>query len=103
MQIMAEQASQRGQRARRRALGALRWLLRLLFVAPVGRRARAERFAALSERTLRDIGLRRTDVQAAALGLAPLATVLQRYPSPHLCVCGRPGFRPVVVRLSKAA
>jgi uncharacterized protein YjiS (DUF1127 family) len=86
-----------------RPMAALLRLLRLLFVEPVGRKAREERLGALPERTLRDIGLQRADVQAAALGLVPLAAVMQPYPSPRLCVCGRPGFRPVVVRLSQAA
>lgn len=89
---------------RPRLITALLRLLRLLFVEPVGRRAREERLAALPERILRDIGLRRADVQAAAWRLVPLTAVMQPYPSSGpLYVCGRPGFRPVVVRLSKAA
>lgn len=105
MQSMAQQARRGPPRARRlRPIGALLWLLRLLFVEPVGREARAARLGALPERTLRDIGLRRADVQAAAWGLVPLAAVLQPYPgSGPLCICGRPDFRPVVVRLSQAA
>jgi hypothetical protein len=119
MQSMAQQARQplpvrhgapmprrpSPRRARRpRLIAGLLWLLRLLFVVPVGRRAREERLGALPERTLRDIGLQRAEVQAAAWGLVPLAAVMQPYPSPGpLCVCGRPGFRPVVVRLSQAA
>jgi len=93
------------RRARRpRLIAGLLWLLRLLFVAPVGRKARAERLCALPERTLRDIGLQRADMQAAAWGLVPLAAVMQPYPgSGPLCICGRPDFRPVVVRLSQAA
>jgi uncharacterized protein YjiS (DUF1127 family) len=87
-----------------RLIAALRCLLHLLFVRPVGRRARAERLTALPERSLRDIGLRRADVQAAACGLVPLAAVMRAYPSAGpLCICGRPGFRPTVVRLGKAA
>jgi hypothetical protein len=87
-----------------RPIAALLCLFRLLFVRPVGRRAREERLAALPERSLRDIGLRRPDVQAAAWGLVPLAAVVRAYPSAGpLCICGRPGFRPTVVRLGKAA
>ena len=108
MQILAQQGMQRRplpQPARRpRLIAALLWLFRLLFVEPVGRKAREERLAALPERTLRDIGLQRADVQAAAWEPVPLAAVMPPYPSPGpLCVCGRPGFRPIVVRLSRAA
>jgi uncharacterized protein YjiS (DUF1127 family) len=93
------------QPARRsRVLGALRWLYRLLLVRPVGRRAREERLAALPARILRDIGLRRADVQASAWGLVRLQKVVPDYPSAGpLYVCGRPGFRPTVVCLRKAA
>jgi hypothetical protein len=87
-----------------RPIAALLCLFRLLFVRPVGRRAREERLAALPERCLRDIGLRRPDVQAAAWGRVPLAAIVRAYPSAGpLCICGRPGFRPTVVRLGKAA
>jgi hypothetical protein len=117
MQSMAQQARQlpvrqgapmprralRQPARRPRLIRALLRLFRLLFVEPVGRKAREERLA-VPERTLRDIGLRRADVQAAAWGLVPLAAVLQPYPgSGPLCICGRPDFRPVVVRLSQAA
>lgn len=92
------------QPARRlRVVAALLWVYRLLFVQPVGRRAREERLRALPGRTLRDIGLRRADVQAAAFGMLRLSEIV-RYPrAGPLCVCGRPGFRPVLVRLSEAA
>ena len=86
-----------------RLLAALLWPIRLLFVQPVGRRARAERLGALPDRALRDIGLKRADVRAAALGMVRLPDLL-RYPSAGpLCVCGRPDFRLTLVRLSEAA
>ena len=99
MQQMAQQARQRLPRVIR----ALRRLFRLLLVEPVGRRARAERVGALPDRIMRDIGLRRADVQASAFGLVRLPDGM-RYPSAGpLYVCGRPGFRPTLVRLSEAA
>jgi uncharacterized protein YjiS (DUF1127 family) len=86
-----------------RMVSALRRLFRLLFVQPVGRRARAERIGALPDRILRDIGLKRADVQGAVLGMVRLPDVM-RYPSAGpLYVCGRPGFRPTLVRLGEAA
>jgi len=86
-----------------RVLRALRRLFRLLLVQPVGRRAREERIDALPDRIMRDIGLRRADVQAATAGLVCLPDVM-RYPSAGpLYVCGRPGFRPTLVRLDRAA
>jgi hypothetical protein len=86
-----------------RVVGALRRLFRLLFVRPVGRRAREERVGALPDRILRDIGLKRADVQAAVLGMVRVSDVM-RYPSAGpLYVCGRPGFRPTLVRLGEAA
>lgn len=86
-----------------RLVGALRRLFRLVFVQPVGRRAREERLGALPDRILRDIGLKRADVQAAAWGMVRLSEVM-RYPrAGPLYVCGRPGFRPTLVRLSVAA
>jgi uncharacterized protein YjiS (DUF1127 family) len=89
---------------RPRLIRALLRLFHLLFVQPVGRRARAERLGTLPDRTLRDIGLRRTDVQAAAYGVVRLCDLVRAYPSAGpLCVCGRPGFRPALVRLDKAA
>jgi uncharacterized protein YjiS (DUF1127 family) len=85
-------------------VAALLWLYRLLFVQPVGRKAREERLGALSDRLLRDIGLKRVDVQAAAWGMVRLRDLLRDYPSASpLYVCGRPGFRPTLVRLSEAA
>ena len=87
-----------------RLIGALLWLYRLLLVRPVGRRAREERLGALSGRILRDIGLKRADVRAAAWGLVRLRDVVQGYPSAGpLYVCGRPGFRLTLVRLREAA
>jgi uncharacterized protein YjiS (DUF1127 family) len=89
---------------RPRVIRALLRLFRLLFVQPVGSRARAERLGALPDRTLRDIGLRRPDVQAAAYGVVRLCDLVRAYPSAGLLyVCGRPGFRPSPVRLDKAA
>jgi uncharacterized protein YjiS (DUF1127 family) len=74
-----------------RLVRALLWQFRLLFVQPVGRRARAERLSALPDRTLRDIGLRRADVQAAASDLVRLCDLVPAYPSAGpLYVCGRP-------------
>jgi uncharacterized protein YjiS (DUF1127 family) len=87
-----------------RLIGVLLWLYRLLLVQPVGRRARDERLGALPDRTLRDIGLKRVDVHAAAWGRVRLRDVVRAYPSAGpLYVCGRPGFRPTLVRLSEAA
>jgi uncharacterized protein YjiS (DUF1127 family) len=87
-----------------RLAATLLWLYRLLLVRPVGSRAREERLGALPERTLRDIGLKRADVQAAAWGLVRVRDVMRDYPSAGpLYVCGRPGFRPILVRLREAA
>jgi uncharacterized protein YjiS (DUF1127 family) len=89
---------------RSRLIAALLWLYRLLLVRPVGRRARAEHLSALPERTLRDIGLKRADVRAAACDLVRLDDVMWGYPSAGpLYICGRPDFRPTLVRLSEAA
>jgi hypothetical protein len=89
---------------RSRVVRALLWLYRKLLIEPVGHRAREERLGALPERILRDIGLRRAAVHAAAWGLLRITDLLQPYPSAGpLCVCGRPGFRPTLVRLSEAA
>jgi uncharacterized protein YjiS (DUF1127 family) len=91
-------------RRRSRLVAALLWLYRLLLVRPVGRRARVERLGGLPERTLRDIGLRRADVHAAACDLVRLDDALWIYPSPGpLYICGRPDFRLTLVRLSEAA
>ena len=87
-----------------RLVGALLWLYRLLLVQPVGRRAREERLRALPDRTLRDLGLKRADVQAAAWGLVRLRDVVLDYPSAGpLYLCGKPGFRLTLVRLREAA
>jgi hypothetical protein len=68
-----------------RLIRALLWLFRLAFVQPVGRRARAER-------------------RRVASGLVRLCDLVRAYPSAGpLYVCGRPGFRPTVVRLNEAA
>ena len=88
----------------RRLVGALLWLYRLLFVQPVGRRAREERLGALSDRIMRDIGLKRVDVRAATWGAVRLRDLLPDYPSAGpLYVCGRPDFPLTLVRLSEAA
>jgi uncharacterized protein YjiS (DUF1127 family) len=87
-----------------RLMAVLLWLYRLLLVRPVGRRAREERLGALSDRILRDIGLKRADLQAAAWGRVRLRDLLRDYPSAGpLYVCGRPGFRLTLVRLGVAA
>ena len=83
---------------------ALLWVYRLLFVRPVGRRAREERLARLPERVLRDIGLERADLMAANAGVVRLADALPAYPGAGpLCICGRPEYRPTLVRLDAAA
>jgi hypothetical protein len=87
-----------------RLMAVLLWLYGLLLVRPVGRRAREERLGALSDRILRDIGLKRADLHAAAWGRVPLGDVLRDYPSGGpLYVCGRSGFRLTLVRLGEAA
>jgi uncharacterized protein YjiS (DUF1127 family) len=87
-----------------RLIAALLWLYRLLLVQPVGRRAREDRLGALPDRTLRDIGLERADVRAAAWGLVRLRDLVRAYPSAGpLYVCGRVGFRLTLVRLREAA
>jgi uncharacterized protein YjiS (DUF1127 family) len=87
-----------------RVIEALVWLYRLLFVAPVGRRAREDRLAALSDRTLADIGVRRPDAHAASWGRVPVRALMPRYPLDRpLVVCGRPGYPLALVRLSEAA
>jgi len=87
-----------------RLVSALLWLYRLLCVQPVGRKAREERLGALSDRILRDIGLKRVDVRAAACGAVRLRDLLRDYPSAGpLYVCGRPDFPLTLVRLSEAA
>jgi hypothetical protein len=87
-----------------RLLGPLLWLYRLLFVRPVGRRAREDRLRALPDRILRDIGLNRPGVQAAAWGMVRLGDLVHKYPcAGPLYVCGRAGFRPTLVRLREAA
>jgi uncharacterized protein YjiS (DUF1127 family) len=55
-----------------RVFGALRWLLHLLFVQPVGRRARLEGLGRLSDHTLRDIGLMRVATSGYAAGQVPM-------------------------------
>jgi hypothetical protein len=90
--------------ARPRVIRALLWLLRRLFVEPVGRKAREERLLTLGPRYLRDIGLERIDMHASAWGGVPMDHVTPEYPSPGpLFICGRPGFPLTVVRLGKAA
>jgi hypothetical protein len=89
---------------RPRMLAALFWLYRSLFVEPVGRGAREERLQALSDRALRDVGIRRSDVHAAIWGRVPLHAVVPSYPIDRpLVVCGRQGYPLTVVRMSKAA
>jgi hypothetical protein len=85
-------------------IAALKWLFRLLFVQPVGRRARLEGLGSLSDHALRDIGLMRVDTTGYASGLVPL----QGYPADHanvqpLAPRARPGNALTVVRLHEAA
>jgi hypothetical protein len=89
---------------RPRVLTALIWLYRLLFVEPIGRRAREDRLGALSDRTLAEIGVRRADVHAAIWGRVPVRAVVPSYPIDRpLVVCGRPGYPLTLVRMSEAA
>jgi uncharacterized protein YjiS (DUF1127 family) len=87
-----------------RVMSALLWLFRLLFVTPIGRRAREERLGALSDRALRDIGLMRSDIGASASGMVPLDAALGGYPSAGpLVVSDRRGQPLTLVRLNRAA
>lgn len=89
---------------RPRVIEVLVWLYRLLFVEPIGRRARGARLAALSDRMLGDIGLRRIDVHATILGRVPVRAIVPSYPIDRpLVVCGRPGYPLTLVRISEAA
>lgn len=87
-----------------RVISALMWLFRLLFVTPIGPRARAEHLGALSDRALRDIGLMRRDIDAAASGMVPLDVAVRAYPRAGPLVvsdrCGRPL---TLIRLNRAA
>jgi hypothetical protein len=83
---------------------ALLWLFRLLFVTPIGRRAREERLATLSDRALRDIGLTRSDIGASATGMVPLIAAASGYPSAGpLMVSDRHGEPLTLIRLNRAA
>jgi hypothetical protein len=83
---------------------ALMWLIRLLFVTPIGRRAREESLGVLSDRTLRDIGLTRSDIGAFASGMVRLDAALGGYPSAGpLVVSDRRGRPLTLVRLNRAA
>jgi hypothetical protein len=87
-----------------RLIEAIVWLYRLLFVVPVGRRAREDRLGALSDRTLRDIGIRRADVHAAIWGRVAVRALMPHYPIDRpLVICGRPGYPLTLVRMSEAA
>ena len=89
---------------RPRVSEALVWLYRLLFVEPIGRRAREDRLGALSDRMLGDIGVRRADVHAASWGRVPVRALMPRYPLDRpLVVCGRPDYPLTLVRMSEAA
>lgn len=89
---------------RPRPVAALLWLGRLLFVRPIGRRARADRLGGLGDGTLRDLGILRADVQAAALGLVPLHEVLPRYPGDgRVACCAARRHPPRQVRIGEAA
>jgi hypothetical protein len=90
--------------SRPRIVQALVWLYRVLLVEPVGRRARADRLAGLSDRILGDIGIRRADVHAATWGAVALRAVVPAHPADRpLVVCGRPGYPLTLVRMSEAA
>jgi hypothetical protein len=87
-----------------RVIGALWWLVRMLFVQPIGRRAREDRLGALGDRTLQDIGLKRADVHAAAWGIVALGEAVPDYPGAGpLVACGPQGYPLALVRLSEAA
>jgi len=87
-----------------RVTDALMWLLRLLFVTPIGRRAREERLGALSDRALRDIGLMRSDIGASTSGMVRLDAAVGAYPSAGpLVVSDRRGHPLTLVRLNRAA
>jgi len=87
-----------------RMIAALKWLFHLLFVQPVGRRARLERLGRLSDHALRDIGLMRADTSGYTTGLV----ALQDYPADHanvqpLAPRAQPRHALTVVRLHEAA
>jgi hypothetical protein len=87
-----------------RVTSALLWLFRLLFVTPIGRRAREESLAMLSERALCDIGLTRSDIGASTSGMVALDTAVRAYPSAGLLVVSDRHGRPLtMVRLNRAA
>jgi Domain of unknown function (DUF1127) len=89
---------------RPRVLAPLIWLYRFLFVEPVGRKAREERLQTLSDRMLRDVGIRRSDIHAAIWSRVPLRALVPSYPiNRPLVVCGQPGYPLTVVRMSEAA
>jgi uncharacterized protein YjiS (DUF1127 family) len=68
------------------------------------RRAQVAGFMALSDRTLADIGLRRADVHAAMIGVAPLGRRATMQ-APAAAICQLSGVRPTLVAqdLSNAA
>lgn len=87
-----------------RVTSALLWLFRLLFVTPIGRRAREERLAMMSDRDLRDIGLRRSDIGGSVSGMVRLDAAVGSYPSAGpLVVSDRRGDPLTLVRLNRAA
>lgn len=93
-----------GTARRWRVMSALMGLFRLLFVTPIGRRAREEHLGALSDRALRDIGLMRADIGAFASGMVRLDAAVGGYPSAGpLVVSDRRGHPPTLVRLNRAA
>jgi uncharacterized protein YjiS (DUF1127 family) len=95
----------RPEMARRsRVTSALLWLIRTLFVTPIGRRAREERLGMLSDRALRDIGLMRSDIGASVSGMMRLDAAVAAYPSAGpLVVSDRRGHPLTLVRLNRAA
>jgi uncharacterized protein YjiS (DUF1127 family) len=89
---------------RPRMIGALLWLMHLLFVQPIGRRAREERLGALCDRTLQDIGLKRADLHAALWGIVALGEAVPDYPSAGpLVACRRQGRPRALAGLREAA
>lgn len=82
---------------------ALKWLYHMLFVRPVGRRARHEGLHGMGDHALRDIGLRRSDVGGSASGMVSLERMAAGYPSAGPLVVPDQPPSPKLVRLNRAA
>lgn len=106
-QSVVHDAMRAAEPNRSRVTSAIRVALRTVLgwlTQPVGRRAREERLAGLSDRTLQDLDLRRGDAQAASWGEVPLDDVAPDRPQGGpLVVCDRQQRPLTLVRLSKAA